>query len=97
MQLCSDVGIEPTQLEFLLLSYQLNAERMGEFTRDGFIKGCEGIQADSIEKLKNAIPMLLNQWKQDELYFKKIYQYAFLMGRQAGQKSLCNVFYHCVV
>ncbi|KAI8065016.1 Cullin binding-domain-containing protein [Thamnidium elegans] len=59
MQLCQDLDIEPTQLEFLLISYQLGSETMGEFSADKFIKG-----------------------------FKKIYNYAFLLGRQTGQKSL---------
>lgn len=91
MELCQDLNIEPTQLEFLLLSNQLGSERMGEFTRDNFIKGLIQIQTDSIEKLKNALDTtLVNQFQSDE-GFRKIYSYSFLLGRQTGQKSLCKI------
>jgi DCN1-like protein 1/2 len=92
MQLCEDLDIEPTQLEFLLISKQLGSERMGEFSRDAFTKGCIQVQADSIEKLKNAlVTTLKDQFNNTDDGFRKIYNYAFLLGRQTGQKSLCKV------
>lgn len=96
MNLCNDLDIEPTQLEFLLLSHQLNSERMGEFSREGFINGCTQLEADSIDKLKKKLQTtLINNYHSDE-GFRKIYNYAFLFGRQTGQKSLGNsiLFYH---
>jgi DCN1-like protein 1/2 len=91
MELCRDLNIEPTQLEFLLLSHQLGAERMGEFSRDNFMKGCIQLQADSIEKLKNALDTTLKSQFQSDEGFRKIYSYAFLLGRNTGQKSLCKL------
>ncbi|KAI9476591.1 MAG: Cullin binding-domain-containing protein [Benjaminiella poitrasii] len=88
MKLCEDLGIEPTQLEFLLLSHQLGSERIGEFKRDGFVKGCFQLQADSIEKLADSLNTTLKEQFQTEEGFRKIYNYAFLLGRQTGQKSL---------
>lgn len=90
MQLCRDLDIEPTQLEFLLISNQLGSETMGEFTLEGFTKGCAELQADTIDKLKNAIETTLKDQYQTDQGFKKVYNYAFLLGRQTGQKSLCN-------
>lgn len=90
MQLCQDLDIEPTQLEFLLISYQLGSETMGEFSADKFIKGCNELQADTIEKLKNALETTLKDRYHTDEGFKKIYNYAFLLGRQTGQKSLCT-------
>ncbi|KAG0741480.1 hypothetical protein G6F57_002288 [Rhizopus arrhizus] len=88
MNLCNDLDIEPTQLEFLLLSHQLNSERMGEFSREGFINGCTQLEADSIDKLKKELQTtLINSYHSDE-GFRKVYNYAFLFGRQTGQKSL---------
>lgn len=90
MQLCENLDIEPTQLEFLLISYQLGSERMGEFSRDVFTKGCIQLQADTIDKLKNALETTLKDQYHSDEGFRKIYSYAFLLGRQTGQKSLCK-------
>ncbi|EPB81978.1 hypothetical protein HMPREF1544_11294 [Mucor circinelloides 1006PhL] len=88
MQLCQDLEIEPTQLEFLLISHQLGSDRMGEFTRDAFTKGCLELQADTVQKLKQALNTTLKQQFETDEGFRKIYSYAFLLGRQTGQKSL---------
>lgn len=88
MQLCDDLGIEPTQLEFLLLSQQLGSERMGEFSREPFVAGCIELQVDTIETLKNALNTTLKARYQTDEGFKKVYTYAFFLGRQTGQKSL---------
>lgn len=93
MQLCEDLDIEPTQLEFLMISQQLGSERMGEFSRDGFKKGCIELQADTLEKLKHALETTLKEQYQTEAGFRKIYSYAFLLGRQTGQKSLCKLLF----
>ncbi|KAI8084096.1 Cullin binding-domain-containing protein [Gilbertella persicaria] len=88
MELCQDLDIEPTQLEFLLLSQQLGSERMGEFQREAFIRGCLTLQVDSIDKLKNELNITLKQRFETQEGFRKVYNYAFLIGRQTGQKSL---------
>lgn len=88
MQLCQDLGIEPTQLEFLLISHRLGSERMGEFEREKFVHGCIRLQCDTVEKLRAAIPKLRESLESVES-FREIYNYAFLLGRQTGQKSLC--------
>ncbi|KAI8636430.1 Cullin binding-domain-containing protein [Parasitella parasitica] len=88
MRLCQDLEIEPTQLEFLLVSHHLGSERMGEFTRDAFIKGCLNLQVDTLEKLKQTVNTTLKQQFQKDEGFRRVYSYAFLLGRQTGQKSL---------
>jgi DCN1-like protein 1/2 len=94
MQLCQDLGIEPTDLDFLLLSYQLGSERMGEFTQEAFTKGLVELQVDTIESLKNALNTTLKDRFETVEGFKKVYSYAFLIGRQTGQKSLCKTMYN---
>ncbi|KAI8978014.1 Cullin binding-domain-containing protein [Pilobolus umbonatus] len=88
LMLSADLQIEPTQLEFLLLSYELKSDKMGVFRRDEFIKGCVEAGIDSIDKLKTAVHTTFVQQLRDDDYFKKIYTYAFMIGRQTGQKSL---------
>ncbi|KAG2233550.1 hypothetical protein INT48_007152 [Thamnidium elegans] len=92
MQLCQDLDIEPTQLEFLLISYQLGSETMGEFSADKFIKGCNELQADTIEKLKNALETNLKDRYQTDEGFKKIYNYAFLLGRQTALEAAVELW-----
>ncbi|KAG2219199.1 hypothetical protein INT45_013065 [Circinella minor] len=87
MQLCQDLGIEPTQLEFLLVSYHLGSERMGEFGHKEFVQGMIRLQCDSISRLKQALPSLVTALNDPES-FRRVYSYAFLLGRQTGQKSL---------
>lgn len=88
MMLCEDLSIEPTQLEFLLLSHQLNSERMGEFSREGFVQGCMDLEADNIDKLKEQLHTKLLHDYENPDGFRKVYNYAFLFGRQTGQRSL---------
>ena len=38
-QFCSDLGIEPTDVVMLILSWHLQAVRMCEFTRPQFLDG----------------------------------------------------------
>ena len=91
MQLCQDLGIEPTQLEFLLVSYHLGSERMGEFGHKEFVQGMIRLQCDSISRLKQVLPSLVTALNDPES-FRRVYSYAFLLGRQTGQKSLCKLF-----
>ncbi|KAI8343040.1 Cullin binding-domain-containing protein [Chlamydoabsidia padenii] len=88
MELCQDLGIDPTQLDFLLLSYHLGSKQMGEFERQPFVAGCEQLQCDSLDKLKQASATTFSNDLQDADYFRKVYNYAFLFGRQTGQKNL---------
>ncbi|KAG2173183.1 hypothetical protein INT43_004557 [Umbelopsis isabellina] len=88
MQYCQDLGLEPTQIEFLVLSHHLGSERMAEFTQSGFVEGWLKLRCDSIEKMKNAVSTFKQWMEDDEAHFKEIYLYAFKFGRQAGQKSL---------
>ncbi|CAO3588141.1 unnamed protein product [Absidia cylindrospora] len=87
MELCQDLDIAPTQLDFLLVSYHLGSKQMGEFNRQAFIDACVQLRCDSLEKLKETFATLKNDL-QDADYFRNIYNYAFLFGRQTGQKNL---------
>ncbi|CAO3612063.1 unnamed protein product [Cunninghamella blakesleeana] len=92
MELCTALEIDPTQLDFLVLSYQLGSERMGEFSRQSFLDACIQMECDSVDKLKTMLTKS-KQDLQDNSYFRKIYNYAFLFGRQSGQKNLCKFSY----
>lgn len=88
MELCQDLGIDPTQLDFLLVSYHLGSTQMGEFTRQPFVDGCVTLECSSIDQLKQSLATTFKNDLQDPAYFRKVYNYAFLFGRQGGQKNL---------
>ncbi|CAO3643174.1 unnamed protein product [Cunninghamella echinulata] len=87
MELCTGLDIDPTQLEFLLLSYHLGSDRMGEFNRQKFLDACIQMGCDSLDKLKSTLVKAKSDLENPD-YFRKIYNYAFLFGRQSGQKNL---------
>ncbi|CDS08042.1 hypothetical protein LRAMOSA01991 [Lichtheimia ramosa] len=87
MALCQDLGIEPTQFEFLVMSYQLGSERMGEFHRKAFVQGMVRLQCNTITELREELPQLMKLLDDPE-QFRAIYNYAFILGREQGQKSL---------
>jgi DCN1-like protein 1/2 len=88
MNLCQDLGIDPTQLDFLLVSYHLGSKQMGEFTRQPFVDGCVALECYSVDQLKQSLATTFKNDLQDPAYFRKVYNYAFLFGRQTGQKNL---------
>ncbi|KAI9314539.1 Cullin binding-domain-containing protein, partial [Dichotomocladium elegans] len=88
MQLCEDLGIEPTQFEFLVVSYRLGSERMGEFSKSEFVKGMVQLHCNTIQDLQGQLDPLMRDLEQNADHFRAIYNYAFALGRQTGQKSL---------
>lgn len=71
----------------LVVAWHLEAERMAEFSRQGFVNGWTKLKCDSVEKMRAAIPGM-RQSLADDLTFKEVYSYAFNFGRMQGQKSL---------
>ncbi|ORX59654.1 DUF298-domain-containing protein, partial [Hesseltinella vesiculosa] len=88
MAFCQDLSIDPTELEFLLVSHHLGSEQMGEFQRLGFVQGCLSLQCESVAQIREALSQARARFDSDPAYFRKMYNYAFVFGRLSGQKSL---------
>lgn len=86
----------------LVIAYHLNAQRMGYFTKDEFLKGftkmrlvahvallCVLISAsvDSVGKLRAQFTQLREELN-DYAKFKEIYRFAFNFGKEPDQKIL---------
>ncbi|RUO96147.1 Cullin binding-domain-containing protein [Jimgerdemannia flammicorona] len=71
----------------LVVAWHLDAERMAEFTRQGFVNGWTKLKCDSVDKMRAAIPGMRLSLVDDQT-FKEVYSYAFNFGRMQGQKSL---------
>lgn len=87
LEYCSDLHVQPEDVVMLVIAWNLEADKMCEFKRQGFINGWTKLRCDSIEKMRAAIPRLRASLN-DEATFKEIYQFTFKFGLSENQKSL---------
>ncbi|RUS16940.1 Cullin binding-domain-containing protein [Jimgerdemannia flammicorona] len=87
IKLCADLEVSPEDVVMLVVAWHLDADRMAEFTRQGFVNGWTKLKCDSVDKMRAAIPGMRLSLVDDQT-FKEVYSYAFNFGRMQGQKSL---------
>ncbi|KAJ1696133.1 hypothetical protein LUZ63_004645 [Rhynchospora breviuscula] len=85
--LCNDLQVDPQDIVMLVLSWHMKAATMCEFSRQEFIGGLQSLGVDSIPKLREKLPSLRNELR-DEHKFREIYNFAFSWAREKGQKPL---------
>lgn len=86
-RLCDDLGVDPSDVATLALSWRLGAATMCEYSRDEFVGGLQRLGADSLEALKRKLPELRNDLNDPERW-REIYNYAFGWAKEKGQKCL---------
>ncbi|KAL9238558.1 hypothetical protein vseg_012960 [Gypsophila vaccaria] len=74
--LCSDVEVDHTNVSILMLAWKMQSEKQGYFTLEEWRKGLKALRADTISKLKKALPELEAEVKRTS-NFVDFYQYAF--------------------
>ncbi|KAK6308891.1 DCN1-like protein 4 isoform X1 [Coregonus clupeaformis] len=84
---CEDIGVEPENVVMLVLAWKLDAQSMGYFTLQEWLKGMGSLQCDSTERLRNSLDYLRSVLN-DTTNFKLIYRYAFDFAREKDQRSL---------
>ncbi|XP_064419021.1 DCN1-like protein 4 isoform X3 [Latimeria chalumnae] len=92
---CEDIGVEPENIVMLVLAWKLDAQNMGYFTVQEWLKGMTSLQCDTTEKLRNSLDHLRSLLN-ESTNFKLIYRYAFDFARQSKYKVInkdqwCNV------
>ncbi|WMV59484.1 hypothetical protein MTR67_052869 [Solanum verrucosum] len=85
--LCNDLQVDPQDIVMLVLSWELRAATICEFSKQEFIGGVQSLEIDSMEKFKKKIPHLRSQLK-DEDTFREIYNFTFDWAKEKGQKTL---------
>ncbi|KAL7271441.1 Scaffold-type E3 ligase [Rhizina undulata] len=80
-----DIGLE--EVTVLAIAELLSAPTMGEFSREGFLKGWTTLGCDTIEKMRLKTPSIRASLG-DEAIYKRVYLYTFAFARTPGQKSL---------
>mmetsp|Transcript_27546 Transcript_27546/g.39440 ORF Transcript_27546/g.39440 Transcript_27546/m.39440 type:complete len:271 (+) Transcript_27546:136-948(+) len=88
-KLCEHVGIDPMKdTRILVLLWKLNAsEKPGHVTKEEWIKGCEKLGIDSIDKIKRMLPSLETGFI-DEDDFKEFYKFVFQFNREGTHRTL---------
>uniref|UniRef100_A0A5B6Z7Z8 Defective in cullin neddylation protein n=1 Tax=Davidia involucrata TaxID=16924 RepID=A0A5B6Z7Z8_DAVIN len=74
--LCSDLEVDHTDVRILMLAWKMKAEKQGYFTLDEWRRGLKALRADTITKLKKALPELEKEVKRSS-NFVDFYSYAF--------------------
>ncbi|XP_059303519.1 uncharacterized protein LOC132633039 [Lycium barbarum] len=74
--LCSDLEVEHTDVRILMLAWKLQSEKQGYFSLDEWRKGLKALRADTVQKLKKALPELEKEVRRPS-NFVDFYSYAF--------------------
>eukprot|EP00878_Enallax_costatus_P003752 GHUV01003968.1.p1 GENE.GHUV01003968.1~~GHUV01003968.1.p1 ORF type:complete len:254 (+),score=70.65 GHUV01003968.1:404-1165(+) len=84
---CDDLGVEPSDIVMLVISYHMNANIMCEYSREEWISGFTKMNVDSIDKLRSKMPELRAELRDPHRY-QEVYNFAFSWAREKGQKCL---------
>ncbi|AAF82155.1 Contains similarity to RP42 from Mus musculus gb/AF198092 and is a member of the Transposase PF/00872 and UTP-glucose-1-phosphate uridylyltransferase PF/01704 families. EST gb/AI998363 comes from this gene [Arabidopsis thaliana] len=57
-ELCSNLEVSHTDIRILMLAWKMKAEKQGYFTHEEWRRGLKALRADTINKLKKALPEL---------------------------------------
>lgn len=74
--LCSDLGVDYTDVRILMFAWKLKAEKQGYFTLDEWRTGLKALEVDSLVKLKKAVSRLDIEVGEPSNY-GDFYSYAF--------------------
>jgi hypothetical protein len=69
----------------------MNALKQGELQRTEFINGCQELQCDTIDKLREKIKQLNKEIETDNEKFKQLYIYTFNFARSSTSMKNLDV------
>ncbi|KFK43823.1 hypothetical protein AALP_AA1G178500 [Arabis alpina] len=75
-ELCSNLEVSHTDIRILMLAWKMKAEKQGYFTQEEWKRGLKALRADTINKLKKALPELEKEVRRQS-NFADFYAYAF--------------------
>ncbi|EOA36192.1 hypothetical protein CARUB_v10010104mg [Capsella rubella] len=75
-ELCSNLEVSHTDIRILMLAWKMKAEKQGYFTHEEWRRGLKALRADTINKLKKALPELEKEVRRPS-NFADFYAYAF--------------------
>lgn len=104
LRFISDLQFDPSDREILVLCWKMNASKQGELQRTELLHGCQDLQCDTLEKLREKVKQLNHEIETDNEKFKQLYIYTFNFARsstsmknldvQPGMKNLNDIVRH---
>ncbi|PWA45320.1 DCN1-like protein 4 [Artemisia annua] len=85
-RLCSDLQVAHTDVRILMLAWKMQAEKQGYFTLEEWRRGLKRLRADTIAKLKKALPELQQEVRRSTNILD-FYTYAFKYCLTGMKKS----------
>lgn len=79
----NDLGVDPTDVVMVVVSYHMKAATMCEYTWQEFQQGFMDMEVDSVASLKSKLPELRKELD-DRDTFAQIYSFAFLWSCEKG-------------
>jgi DCN1-like protein 1/2 len=91
LRFIKDLQFDPSDREILILCWKMNALKQGELQRNEFLNGCQDLQSDTLEKLRERIKQLNKEIETDNEKFKQIYMYTFNFARSSTSMKNLDV------
>jgi DCN1-like protein 1/2 len=83
LRFINDLQFDPSDREILILCWKMNASKQGELQRNEFLNGCQELQCDTLDKLREKIKQLNKDIETDNEKFKQLYIYTFNFARSS--------------
>lgn len=89
MEYLGTLGVNPENAEVFVAMELLQAPNFGELTRKGFVDGWQeaGVGASKAAQTQY-LRSRVQQLSADPAYFKRVFRYAFVAGKEGDQKAL---------
>ncbi|XP_057969198.1 uncharacterized protein LOC131158380 [Malania oleifera] len=95
--LCSDVGVDHTDVRILMLAWKMEAEKQGYFTQDEWRRGLKALRVGSLNKLKKALLELEREVNNHPSNFASFYSYAFQSCLTEERQKTVDIESVCVL
>ncbi|KAI1373009.1 DUF298-domain-containing protein [Hypoxylon crocopeplum] len=83
------IGVDLEGASLFLAMELVQAPTIGEITREGFVKGWKQTGADAkLDAQKQQFKRLISSLAKDRDLFRRVYRYAFVVGREGDQRAL---------
>ena len=91
LRFINDLQFNPSDREILVLCWKMNASKQGELQHSEFLHGCQDLQCDTVEKLRERIKQLDKEIENDNEKFKQLYIYTFNFARSSTSMKNLDV------
>ncbi|KAI2636281.1 DUF298-domain-containing protein [Hypomontagnella submonticulosa] len=90
MTYLNSIGVDLEGASLFLAMELVQAPTIGEITRDGFVKGwkTQSVVDPKLETQKQYFKRLVDSLGKDRDLFRRVYRYAFVVGREGDQRAL---------